>query len=59
MENRFITIATLKNTDAELLKKQLSEKQLDCQLSKAKAVKATELDGFRVKVKVNCKREGD
>jgi len=51
MENRFITIATLKNTDAELLKKQLSEKQLDCQLSKAKAVKATELDGFRVKVK--------
>lgn len=51
MENRFITIATLKNTDAELLKKQLAEKQLDCELSKAKAVKANELDGYRVKVR--------
>ena len=51
MENRYITIATLKNTDAELLKKQLSTEQLDCELSKAKAVKANELDGFRVKVR--------
>jgi len=51
MENRFITIATLKNTDAELLKKQLTEEQLDCELSKAKAVKANELDGYRIKVR--------
>lgn len=51
MENRFITIATLKNTDAELLKKQLAEKHMDCQLSKAKAVKANELDGYRIKVR--------
>ena len=51
MENKFITIATLSNTDAELLQKQLIEDNLECKLSKAKAIKANELDGFRIKVK--------
>jgi len=51
MKNRFITIATLKNTDASLLQKQLNEDGIDCQLSEAKAVKATEQDGYRIKVK--------
>ena len=57
MENRFITIATLKNTDAELLKKQLTEEKLDCELSKAKAVKANELDGFRIKVRQKDRKQ--
>jgi len=51
MENRFITIATLKKTDAELLKTQLNGEQIDCELSLARAVKANELDGYRVKVR--------
>lgn len=51
MKNRFITIATLKNTDAKLLQKQLNEENIDNQLSEAKAVKAAELDGYRIKVR--------
>ena len=51
MENRLVTIATLKKTDAELLKKQLEGEQVYCELSLAKAVKSNEQDGYRVKVK--------
>ncbi|OQY04871.1 MAG: hypothetical protein B6I20_02235 [Bacteroidetes bacterium 4572_117] len=57
MENRFVTIATLKNADAELLKKQLFEDNIESQLSEAKAVKASELDGFRVKVKEKDRKQ--
>ncbi len=57
MENRFVTIATLKKTDADLLKKQLIEEQIDCVLSLAKAVKANELNGYRVKVRMKDRKK--
>lgn len=51
MENRFVTIATLKKSDAELLKKQLEKERIECEFSPAKAVKANELNGYRLKVR--------
>jgi len=57
MENRFVTIATLKKTDADLLKKQFEEEQIDCELSLAKAVKANELNGYRVKVRMKERKK--
>ena len=51
MEDRYITIATLNKADAELFNKQLEEQDIECQLTEAKAVKATEADGIRVKVR--------
>jgi nucleotide-binding universal stress UspA family protein len=51
MENRYITIATLNKTDAERFNNQLSDQDIDCLLNDAKAVKANEPDGIRIKVK--------
>ena len=50
MENRYITIATFNKSDAGLFSKQLENKEINCLLTGAKAVKLNEPDGFRVKV---------
>jgi nucleotide-binding universal stress UspA family protein len=51
MENRYITIATLNKTDADLFNRQLTAQEITCLLTEAKAVKANEPDGIRVKVR--------
>jgi nucleotide-binding universal stress UspA family protein len=51
MENRFITIATLNKSDADLFNKQLTDQDIICQMSEAKAVMANEPDGIRIKVR--------
>lgn len=51
MENRYITIATLNKSDAELFSRQLESQDIKCLLTEAKAVKVNEPDGVRVKVK--------
>ena len=50
MENRYITIATLKNTDAKLLKKQLDVEKIISIFTEAKAVRVGEENGVRIKV---------
>jgi nucleotide-binding universal stress UspA family protein len=51
MENRHITIATLNKSDGFLFSKQLESHHIDSILTPAKAVKANEPDGMRIKVK--------
>ena len=51
MENRYITIATLNKADADVFEKQLQEQEISCLLTEAKAVRANEPDGIRVKVR--------
>jgi nucleotide-binding universal stress UspA family protein len=50
MEDRYVTIATLNKSDAGLFSKQLENKDINCILTEAKAVKANEQDGMRIKV---------
>jgi nucleotide-binding universal stress UspA family protein len=51
MENRYVTIATLNKTDSELFNSRLKEQEIDCIMTEAKAVRANEPDGFRIKVR--------
>jgi nucleotide-binding universal stress UspA family protein len=51
MESRYVTIATLNKTDADVFNKQLSDQEINCVLTEAKAVRANEADGMRVKVR--------
>ncbi|MFN8256634.1 MAG: universal stress protein [Bacteroidales bacterium] len=50
METRYITIATMNKSDAGLFSKLLESRNIICQLTGAKSVKATEQDGIRIKV---------
>ncbi|MBN1250751.1 MAG: universal stress protein [Bacteroidales bacterium] len=50
MENRYVTIATLKKQDANLLKKQLDTENINYNFSDAEAVRAGEESGIRIKI---------
>jgi nucleotide-binding universal stress UspA family protein len=51
MENRYITIATLNKSDADIFIIQLREQDIECLTSVARSVKANEPDGTRIKVR--------
>jgi len=57
MENRFVTIATLKKTDANLLKKQLDAEKIPNNFTEAKAVRAGEANGVRIKIQEKYRRK--
>ena len=57
MENRYVTIATLKKTDANLFKKQLEADNINYNFSEAKAVRAGEENGIRIKIEEKFRRQ--
>ena len=57
MENRYVTIATLKITDANLLKKQLDAENIKYNFSEAEAVRAGEENGIRIKIKEKYRKK--
>jgi len=57
MENRYVTIATLKKSDANLLKKQLDNDKIISIFTEAKAVRIGEENGIRIKVQEKYRRK--